>query len=82
MGRRLVIWLEPTIAARLTRLASRSGTDESELAEMLLADAIDAADASPPTVMQLLDSTGAAFERAQLGLVQARSGQTIPADEL
>jgi predicted transcriptional regulator len=82
MSRRLVISLEPTTAARLTRLAKRSGADESKLAEMLLADAIDAADVSPATVTQLLDSTEAAFDRAKLGLRQARSGQTIRLDEL
>ena len=82
MGRRLVISLEPTTAARLTLLARRMDSDESELAEMLLADAIDATDVSPAAVEQLLDSTQGALDRAQLGLRQARSGQTIRADEL
>jgi hypothetical protein len=82
MSKRLVISLEHTTAARLTRLARRSGADESKLAEMLLADAIDAADVSPPTITQLLDSTDAPFDRAQLGLRQAQTGQTIRVDEL
>jgi hypothetical protein len=82
MGRRLVISLEPATASRLTRLAKRSGADETELAELLLADAIDAADVSPTTVTLLLDSTEGALDRARTGLRQARSGQTIRADEL
>ena len=82
MGRRLVISLEPATAARLTRVAMRSGADESELAEVLLTNAIDDADVSAATVTQLLDSTDAALDRAQLGLRQARAGQTIRPDEL
>ena len=77
-----MISLEPTAAERLRRLASRWGADESKLAEMLLTDAIDAADVSSATITQLLDSTVGAHDRAQLGLRQGRSGQTIGADEL
>jgi hypothetical protein len=81
MEARLMISLESATAAKPAGLARRSGTDESELAAMLLTGAIDAADVSPETVTQLLDSE-AALARAQLGLRQARAGQTIRADHL
>ena len=76
-----MISLDPTTAAKLTGLARRSGTDESELAGMLLADAIDAQESSR-TVTQHLDSTEGALMRARLGLRQARANQTIRADQL
>ena len=49
---------------------------------MLLAEAIDAADASSSTVTEVLDSTEGALARAQLGLREARAGKTIRADQL
>jgi hypothetical protein len=43
---------------------------------------IDDADVDASHVVELRDGIPGAFERAQLGLEQARSGQTVAPDEL
>jgi hypothetical protein len=55
---------------------------EGTLARSLLSQAIDEADIDARNVVELLDGIPGAFERAELGLDQARSGQTIALDEL
>jgi hypothetical protein len=52
------------------------------LARSLLWAAIDDADVDARHVVALLDGIEGAFERAQLGLEQARSGRTQALDEL
>jgi hypothetical protein len=79
---RLNVTLDPERAAKLARLAERTNTQEGTLARSLLSQAIDEADVDARHVVQLLDGIPGAFERAQLGLEQARSGQTIALDDL
>ena len=82
MNHRFVISLESRSAAKLANLASRAGADREELAGSLLSAAIDAADETPKTVTELLESSETSFARAQIGLRQGRAGHTIRADQL
>jgi hypothetical protein len=85
MGRaanRLNVTLDPERAAKLALLAERINTQEGTLARSLLSQAIDEADVDARHIVELLDGIPGAFERAQLGLEQARSGQTIALDDL
>jgi hypothetical protein len=82
MANRLNVTLDPERAAKLALLAERTRTQEGTLARSLLSHAIDEADIDVRHVVDLLDGIPGAFERAQLGLDQARSGKTIDLDEL
>jgi hypothetical protein len=79
---RLNVTLDPERAAKLALLAERTHTQEGTLARSLLSHAIDDADVDARHVAELLDGIPGAFERARLGLEQARSGQTVALDEL
>jgi hypothetical protein len=79
---RLNVTLDPERAAKLARLAERTHTQEGTLARSLLSQAIDEADVDARHIVELLDGIPGAFERAQLGLEQARAGETIAVDEL
>jgi len=79
---RLNVTLDPERAAKLALLAERTNTQEGTLARSLLSHAIDETDVDARHVVELLDGIPGAFERAQLGLEQARSGKTIPVDKL
>jgi len=39
-------------------------------------------DPDTPNIAELLDGIPGAYDRAQLGLQQARTGETVPLDEL
>jgi hypothetical protein len=79
---RLNITLDPEHAARLARLAERTHVQEGTLARSLLSTAIEQADPEARNVATLLDDISGAYERAEAGLEQARSGQTIDLDQL
>ncbi len=79
---RLNVTLDPERAAKLALLAERTHTQEGTLARSLLSHAIDDADVDARHVVELLEGIPGALERAQLGLEQARSGQTVALDEL
>jgi len=81
-GNRLNVTLDEEYAAKLSRLAQRTHVHEGTLARSLLSHAIDEADVDTDNVVQILDGISGAFERAQLGLEQARSGLTTPLDDL
>ncbi|HXV34213.1 MAG TPA: hypothetical protein VD769_09400 [Gaiellaceae bacterium] len=81
-GHRLNVTLDGERAAKLSRLAERTHTQEGTLARSLLSQAIDEADLDARHVVELLDGIPGAFERAQLGLEQAKSGRTISLDDL
>jgi hypothetical protein len=81
-GNRLNITLDGEYAAKLARLAERTHLQEGTLARSLLSHAIDEADVDPANVVRILDGISGAFDRAQLGLEQARAGQTTSLDEL
>lgn len=79
---RLNITLDAEYAAKLRRLARRIHVQEGTLARSLLSTALDEADPDAGSVTELLDAIPGAFERAQLGLEQARAGKTVPLDQL
>lgn len=79
---RLNVTLDAERAAKLALLAERTHTQEGTLARSLLAHALDEADVDARHVVELLDGIPGAYERAQLGLEQARSGQTVSLNEL
>jgi hypothetical protein len=79
---RLNITLDAEYAAKLARLAARVHVQEGTLARALLSTALDEADPDPRSVTEVLDAIPGAWERANLGRQQARSGQTIASDEL
>jgi hypothetical protein len=79
---RLNITLDRERAAKLARLAARVHVHEGTLARSLLSSAIDEADPDGRKVTEILDAIPGAWDRAQLGLTQARRGDTIPLDEL
>jgi hypothetical protein len=79
---RLNVTLDDEYAAKLAQLAKRAHVQEGTLARSLLSHALDETDADPRHVVDVLDGIGGASERAQIGLAQARSGETVALDEL
>lgn len=79
---RLNISLDDEHAERLNRLAARIHVQPGTVARSLLATALEEADGDPHNIVALLDGLPGASARAQLGLRQARAGDTIPVDEL
>jgi hypothetical protein len=80
--RRFNVTLDAERAAKLVQLAERTHINEGSLARSLLSQALDDAGADPRNIAVLLDGIPGAFERAQLGLKQAKRGRTIVLDEL
>jgi hypothetical protein len=81
-GYRLNVTLDGERAEKLVRLAERTHTQEGTLARSLLSRALDEIDADARHIVDVLDGVPGAYERAQLGLEQAQSGQTVPLEEL
>jgi hypothetical protein len=79
---RLNVTLDAEYAAKLSRLAERTHTQEGTLARSLLSQALDEADPDPRDVVDLLDGIPGAYERALLGREQARAGKAIPLENL
>jgi hypothetical protein len=79
---RVNITLDDVEAAKLTRLAERMHVQPGTVARSLLAQALDEADPDPRNIVELLDGFPGVHERAQLGLRQARAGQTVSLDQL
>jgi hypothetical protein len=79
---RLNVTLDPEHAARLARLAERTHVQEGTLARSLLSTAIEDADPDARNIAMVLDGIPGVYERARLGLEQAREGQTISLDDL
>jgi predicted transcriptional regulator len=79
---RVNVTLDDEEAAKLTRLAERLHVQPGTVARSLLAHALDEADPDPRNIVDLLDGIAGAYERAQLGLRQARAGQTTSLDQL
>ena len=79
---RLNITLDEEHAGKLARLAARVHVNEGTLARSLLSSALDDADPDPANVVAVLDGIDGAYERAQLGLRQAATGETVALDEL
>ena len=81
-GSRLNVTLDEIHAAKLRRLAERTHTQEGTLARSLLAHALDETDADPRHIADVLDGIPGAYERAELGRRQAKTGETTSLDEL
>jgi hypothetical protein len=79
---RLNVTLDEEHAARLARLAERTHVQEGTLARSLLSVAIEEADPDARSIIAVLDGIPGAYERTQLGLERARSGETIALDDL
>jgi hypothetical protein len=79
---RLNITLDPAQLAKLARLADRMHVQPGTLARSLLSSALDEVDPDARNVVDVLDGLPGAFGRAQLGLEQARAGETVGLDEL
>jgi hypothetical protein len=79
---RLNITLDDESAEKLERLAERTHLQPGTVARSLLSSALDAADPDARNVVELLDGLPGAYERAQLGLRQAESGETVSLDDL
>jgi hypothetical protein len=79
---RLNITLDDEPAEKLARLAERMHVQPGTVARSLLSSALDDADPDARNVIELLDGIPGAYERAQLGLEQAKAGETVSLDEL
>ena len=79
---RLNITLDDQQAEKLLRLAERMHVQPGTIARSLLSNALDEADPDARNVVELLDGIPGAYERAQLGLRQARAGETVSLDDL
>jgi predicted transcriptional regulator len=79
---RLNITLDPEHAEKLARVAERMHVQPGTVARSLLSTALDEAEPDARTMVELLDGIDWAFQRVQIGLGQARSGETVPLDEL
>jgi predicted transcriptional regulator len=79
---RLNITLDDEPAEKLARLAERMHLQPGTVARSLLSSALDDADPDARNIMELLDGLRGAYERAQLGLRQAQTGETVSLDDL
>jgi hypothetical protein len=79
---RLSITLDDERAEKLARLAERMHVRPGTVARSLLSRALDDADPDARNVVELLDGLPGAYERAQLGLAQAKAGDAVPLDDL
>ena len=79
---RINVTLDPEYAARLALLAERAHTQEGTLARSLLSRAIDEADVDARSIVEILDGIPGAFERAEQGIQEIRTGKGIPLDDL
>ncbi len=79
---RLNITLDDEHAEKLKNLSERMHVQPGTVARSLLSSALDETDPDARNVAELLDGISGAYERAHLGREQARTGQTVPLDEL
>ncbi len=79
---RLNVTLDEEHAEKLVRLAERMHVQPGTVARSLLSSALDETDPDARNVAELLDAIPGAFERAHLGLEQAKARKTLPLNEL
>ena len=79
---RINVLLDDEHATKLHRLAERTYVNPGTIARSLLSTALDQADPDATTVAALLDAIPSAYERAQQGLREARSGLGIALEDL
>lgn len=82
MSKRYNIQLDAEHAAKLETLAERTHIPAGTLARSLLSTAIDEANPSPSTVVDILDAIPGAFERHQQGIRDAREGKSTALEDL
>jgi hypothetical protein len=80
--RRVNVLLDQDHATKLHRLAERTHVNAGTLARSLLSTALDEANRDATTITALLDAVPGAYERAQAGLADVRSGRVASLDEL
>jgi hypothetical protein len=78
---RFNVQLDERYATKLHELAERTHVNPGTLARSLLSTALDEVAPEPSSIVALLDSIPGAFERANQGLREIRSGEGIPLDE-
>lgn len=78
---RFNVQLDERYATKLRELAERTHVNPGTLARSLLSTALDEVAPEPSTIVALLNSIPGAFERANQGLREIRSGEGIPLDE-
>ena len=66
---------------KLHELAERTHVNPGTLARSLLSTALEEATPDPSSIVELLDATPGAYERAQQGLREGRAGRGIPLEE-
>ena len=76
------ITLDEEHTDRLTKLASRIRAQPDVVARFLLTAALDDADSDPLETVKTLDGIPGAYERAIVGLAQAKSGKTVQLRDL
>lgn len=81
-GTRFNVQLDERHARKLRALAERTHVNPGTLARALLCTALDESEPDPASIVTLLDSIPGAFERANQGLREIRSGKGIPLNEL
>ena len=79
---RVNVILDDEHALKLRRLAERTHTNPGTIARSLLSTALEEADPDPRDVTALLDRIPGAFEGAQRGLAEARSGLGTSLEDL
>ena len=79
---RVNVILDDEHAIKLRRLAERTHTHPGTIARSLLSTALEEADPDARDVTALLDRIPGAFEGAQRGLAEARSGIGTPLEDL
>lgn len=79
---RVNITLGDEHAEKLARVAARMHVQPGTIARALLSSALDEADPDARNVVQLLDGIPGARARAEAGLRQARTGETVSLDDL
>ena len=79
---RVNVVLDPEHAEKLHRMAERTHTNAGTLARSLLTTAIEEADPDARTITDILDRIDGAYERAQAGLAEVRTGQGRPLGDL
>ena len=79
---RVNVLLDDEHAERLHRLAARTYVNPGTLARSLLSTALDQADPEPATITALLDSIPGAWDQAEAGLADVKTGRVIPLEEL
>lgn len=79
---RVNVLLDEEHALKLRRLAERTYVNPGTLARSLLSAALDQADPDTATVTALLESIPGAYDRAQQGRTETRTGSVVGLDDL